>query len=118
MQFTAQEEYSLRCLLRIAQARFMTVPEIAEKEGISKAYAAKLVRLLREAGFVRSTRGQKGGYELAQEPEEVSVASVMQAIGGRLYSGGFCDRFSGDRDGCVRDVDCATVVLILGCWCF
>ncbi|MEZ5363321.1 MAG: Rrf2 family transcriptional regulator [Bryobacterales bacterium] len=68
MQFTSQEEYGLRCLLRLATAGddvSMTIPEIANAEGVSQAYAAKLLRALREGGLVVAERGQAGGYRLA-----------------------------------------------------
>src|SRR5947208_1215626 len=41
MKLTSQEEYGLRCLLRIARVRrSMTIPEISAEEGISVFYAA------------------------------------------------------------------------------
>ena len=44
----------------------LTLPQIAEREGISTANAGKLMWLLNKAGFVSSTRGTKGGYSLAR----------------------------------------------------
>ena len=51
MQLLAQEEYGLRCLIQVARQRGpdpLTIPEIAEREGISPEYAAKLMRALRQ----------------------------------------------------------------------
>jgi Rrf2 family protein len=109
MKLSAQEEYGLRCLLQIATepARFLTIPEIARREALSVAYVAKLMRVLRKAGFVRSVRGQRGGFELTAPPAEVNVGRVLDALGGRLYSETFCVDHSGDRRVCVRDVDCS-----------
>ena len=45
MKITAQEEYGLRCLMRLAQAdegQSVTIPEIATVEGLSAPYAAKI----------------------------------------------------------------------------
>ena len=56
MKLTANEEYGVRCLVRIAYAGFsgqgLTIPEISTAEGVSPAYAAKILRVLRKGGFV------------------------------------------------------------------
>ncbi len=109
MKLTSQEEYGLRCLLQIASApeQFLTIPEVARREGLSTAYVAKLMRLLRRAGFVRSVRGQNGGFELSLAASEVNVGAVLDTLGGRLYSESFCRAHSGDRGDCVHTVDCS-----------
>src|SRR2546427_9634173 len=76
MKLTSQEEYGLRCLLRIArqgQTGALTIPEISEAEGISSHYGAKLMRILRRGGFVTSARGQAGGYTPARPPGRIVV---------------------------------------------
>ncbi|MGH9608789.1 MAG: RrF2 family transcriptional regulator, partial [Bryobacteraceae bacterium] len=68
MKLTSHEEYGLRCLIRIGQQGSggrLTIPEIAGAEGISEAYAGKLLRILRLNGFVVAARGI-GGYALAR----------------------------------------------------
>ena len=57
MKITAQEEYGLRCLLRLARAgeeHALTIPEIAESEKLSPPYVAKLLSVLRQAGLITS----------------------------------------------------------------
>lgn len=109
MKLSAQEEYGLRCLLRIASepAHFLTAADIARREGLSPAYVAKLMRLLRRAGLVRSVRGQNGGFALASAPESTSVGVVLEALGGRIYPEGFCLSHCGEQRVCVRDRDCS-----------
>lgn len=109
MKLTSQEEYGLRCLLQIASApeRFLTIPEVARREGLSTAYVAKLMRILRRGGFVRSVRGQNGGFELAMAPVEINVGAVLDVLGGRLYSEAFCRSHSGERCVCVHSMDCS-----------
>ena len=46
MKITAQEEYGLRCLLRLAHVRdeqYLTIPEVAAAEQLSVPYVAKLL---------------------------------------------------------------------------
>src|SRR5262249_40415094 len=64
MKITAQEEYGLRCLLRLAKAaegQSLTLPEVATAEGLSVPYAAKLLSVLRHAGLIESVRRRSGG---------------------------------------------------------
>ena len=66
MKITAQEEYGIRILIRIARCADketgLSIPQISEAEGLTPHYAAKLTRQLRLGGFLKSTPGQKGGY--------------------------------------------------------
>jgi Rrf2 family protein len=110
MKLSAQEEYGLRCLLRVAGAgegQSVTIPEIGQAEALSIAYVAKLMRLLRRAKFVKSVRGQAGGYTLARRPADIPVAEVLAFLGGRLFEPGFCDQFTGLKRTCTHSVDCS-----------
>ena len=70
MKLNASEEYGLRCLLQLARQApgSLTIPEISQAEGITHHNVAKLLRILRQGGFVASARGQQGGYALAKPP--------------------------------------------------
>ena len=49
MKISSQEEYGLRCLLRLARGdeqSSLTIPEIAHAEGLSAPYVAKLLAVL------------------------------------------------------------------------
>jgi Rrf2 family protein len=110
MKLSAQEEYGLRCLLRVASAgegHSVTIPEIGHAEALSIAYVAKLMRVLRRGKFVKSVRGQTGGYTLARRPENIPISDVLALLGGRLFEPGFCDHFSGLKRSCVHSVDCS-----------
>ena len=110
MKLSSQEEFGLRCLLRIArqgEGGGLTIPEISEAEGISAAHAAKLMRLLRRGGFVTSARGQAGGYTLSRPPEKILIGEVLALLGGRLFDPAFCDTHSGVETVCTHTVDCS-----------
>jgi len=110
MKLSAQEEYGLRCLLRVASAgegESLTIPEIGRAEALSIAYVAKLMRILRRGKLVKSVRGQTGGYALARKAENIPVGEVLAALGGRLFEPGFCDQFPGLERLCTHSVDCS-----------
>ena len=110
MKITAQEEYGLRVLLRIArfgQTNGVSIPALSETEGLSAAYAGKLTRILRMAGYINSTPGNKGGYVLAKPASEININQVMKALGGSLYSKEFCGDYSGATKFCTNSIDCS-----------
>lgn len=110
MKFSSQEEYGLRCLLRLGrlgEGESLTLPEISRAEGISVAHAAKLMRILRRGGIVKSARGQAGGYTLAKPPQEVIVGEALAVLGGRLFDPAFCNVHTGTTDVCTNTVDCS-----------
>jgi Rrf2 family protein len=110
MKLSAQEEYGLRCLLQVARhdpEGSLTIPEIARLEGLSIAHVAKLMRLLRRGGFVKSVRGQAGGYKLARQPDQINVGEVLAWLGGRLFDPSFCSIHAGMAKLCTHSVDCS-----------
>ncbi len=111
MKLSANEEYGLRCLIRVAYAGFagrvLTIPEISQAEGVSPAYAAKILRELRKGGFVKATRGKEGGYALARPAEVIVIGHVIDALGGRLFESNFCSSHTGQVQTCTRSVDCS-----------
>jgi len=111
MKFSAQEEYGLRCLLRIAKfyavGKSFTIPEISRAEGISEHNAGKILRVLRIGGLLESSRGQIGGYTLTRPPEQISVGNILKVLGGRLFDDEFCNTHTGAMDICTNSIDCS-----------
>ena len=110
MKFSSQEEYGLRCLLRIARdghEKGLTIPEISQAEGITAANTAKLLRILRLGGFVGSSRGQIGGYSLARPADKILVGDVLNVLGGKLFDEQFCDTHTGIQQICTNTIDCS-----------
>lgn len=108
MKLSSNEEYGLRCLLRLAYAGHgLTIPELSQAEGVSAAYTAKLLRELRKGGFVTAVRGKEGGYALARPAAEIVIGDVMNALGGRLFESDFCESHAGSAAICTRSVDCS-----------
>lgn len=110
MKFSTQEEYGLRLLLRIAKSdspNGLTIPELSEVEGLSTANVAKILRILRLAGFVESARGQTGGYKLNQPADKILISDVLTSLGGKLYESNFCDLHAGIENICTNSIDCS-----------
>jgi Rrf2 family protein len=85
----------------------LSIPEISRAEGLSIPNVAKLMRILRMGGFVTSVRGQAGGYMLARPAEDITLSTVLETLGGRLFGSSFCERHSGLSPVCTHNTDCA-----------
>jgi Rrf2 family protein len=110
MKFSTQEEYGLRLLLRIGKNNSpngLTIPELSELEGLTEANAAKILRILRLAGFVESSRGQTGGYKLSRHANEILISDVLTSLGGKLYESSFCELHAGVENICTNTIDCS-----------
>ena|SRR5436190_947135 len=116
MKISAQEEYGLRCLVQLANlsgGESLTLPQIAELEGISTANAGKLMWLLNKAGFVNSTRGTKGGYYLSRPAGEIRLNEIIKVLDEEVLSA-HCESFTGVMEKCVHTGDCGIRPVIVG----
>jgi Rrf2 family protein len=113
MKVSAQEEYGLRCMLQLARRQKsgsvqpLSLTEMARSEGLTVAYVAKLVRRLRRSGLVLSVLGRSGGYTLSRSADEVALAEILAALGGKLYDPNYCSKYPGDQANCAHLTDCS-----------
>jgi len=110
MKITAQEEYGIRILIRIARCADesgLSIPQISEAEGLTAHYAAKLTRQLRLGGFLKSTPGQKGGYVLSKPSSQININQALKTLGGALFDKEFCATHIGALNLCTNSVDCS-----------
>ena len=122
MKLSSQEEYGMRCLVRLAHHpdALGTIHEIAKAEGLTPAYVAKLLGVLKRAGLVTASRGQKGGYALARPAAAIDLSEVIVALGGRLYSNKFCGEHAGSQalagasGRCAHDGNCSIRPVLVG----
>jgi Rrf2 family protein len=117
MRLSSQEEYGLRCLLRLARSEALepvNIQEIADAEGMTPEYVAKLMRVLREGNLVRSTRGAGGGYRLVRPAGDVTIWEALQVLGGEFFSETFCESHPGQLRDCIHTTDCSIRALWRG----
>ncbi len=82
---TAGVEYGLHCLLWLANSpeASLSSRDLAEFQGVSPSFLAKVFPKLEKAGIVLASEGVRGGYSLAKRPEAITVLEVVDAIEGR-----------------------------------
>ena len=77
---------------------------IAERQDISVKYLEQLMAILKTGGFIRSIRGAKGGYILADEPKKIKLDGVFKCLEGTSAAVDCLD----DKGSCSRASDCVT----------
>lgn len=114
MHITNLEEYGLRCFIQVAKNfernSSISASEIAQREGLSVDYVAKIMHIFKKASLIVSKRGQFGGFSLARDPEEISLAEVLSCLKSpkeKLLQENFCMAFRGEKDHCVHQCECS-----------
>jgi Rrf2 family protein len=87
MKLTARSEYALLALVYLARHEnegYISIDNIAKAQGIPPKFLEQLMLALKRAHFVHSTKGQHGGYTLAKEPRQITLAEVVRLFDGAL----------------------------------
>jgi Rrf2 family transcriptional regulator, cysteine metabolism repressor len=85
--FSTKAEYGVRVMAHLAKhdgERPISLATIADAEGLPLAYLEHLVQRLRKAELVESRRGAHGGYTLARDADEITMAEVVRALEGEI----------------------------------
>jgi Rrf2 family protein len=87
VKVSAKTEYACLAMLELA-ARFgsgepVRIRTIADEHGIPSRFLVQILLQLKGAGFVSSTRGASGGYQLVKPPQTISLGEVMAVIEGQ-----------------------------------
>ena len=79
--------YALRSLLYLVEQSAgapVQLARIAETQRIPPKYLELIMLDLKKAGLVRSTRGPRGGYVLARDPQEISFGEIVRILEGPI----------------------------------
>ena len=87
MKISTKGRYALRIMIDLAQhdeGEAIPLKEISERQGITLKYMEQIMPLLTRAGYVRSFRGNNGGYLLSKEPSDYTVGDILRTTEGPL----------------------------------
>src|SRR5262245_12675229 len=110
MMLTMKTKYALKALGQLAIAppgEPMLIADIAEREEIPRKFLEAILVELKQHGFVHSRKGRGGGYTLAKNPDNVTLASVIRVIDGPIAPVPCLSRTAYRRcDGCKDEATC------------
>ena len=87
MLISTKGRYALRVLIDMAEHQnqgYVTLKEIAARQGISEKYLEIIVKVLVKNGFMVGVRGKGGGYLLSVSPDECTAADILMLTEGTL----------------------------------
>ena len=87
MRITAKADYAIRATLELAAAEDgepVKGERIAEAQEIPLQFLEHILLELKHARLIQARRGAKGGYWLARDPAQITVADVIRAVEGPL----------------------------------
>ncbi len=87
MKLTSRSEYALLALVYLARRKtqsYVSVETIAEAQSIPQKFLEQIMLALKHAKYVKSVKGQHGGYCLAKPANQISLAEVIRLFDGAL----------------------------------
>ena len=86
IRLTKQTDYGIVLMSQIAASDTgrHTATDLAECTLLPLPMVSKILKKLTRGGLLASHRGAKGGYSLALEPRDISVASIIGALEGPI----------------------------------
>ncbi|MDY3618869.1 RrF2 family transcriptional regulator [Agathobaculum sp.] len=109
MKISTKGRYALRLMIDLAEhdtGGYVPLRDISKRQEISAKYLEQIVVQLSRAGFVRSTRGAQGGYQLAKPPSEYTVGDILRITEGSLAPVACLEH---EPLECVRAGECVTL---------
>ncbi|MDF2519537.1 MAG: transcriptional regulator, Rrf2 family [Clostridia bacterium] len=87
MRISTKGRYGLRAMVDLAVFSLgepLNLKSIAERQNVSDKYLEHIFSALKKAGLIKSIKGTQGGYILSDNPEQITVRSVVEALEGSL----------------------------------
>jgi len=113
MRISSWTEYSLIIALHLSRrakdagkAAHVAACDLAEAEQLPSDFVEQILLRLRRAGVVKSVRGARGGYYLANDPAQVSVYDVMTACDRQTFEVR-CDAHPIHSERCAPGANCS-----------
>jgi Rrf2 family protein len=87
LNISSKSKYGVGALLALAEfynSGLLQIKDIASRCDIPHQYLEQIFNRLGKTGIIKSTRGKKGGYELAKPPEQITVLHIVNALEGDI----------------------------------
>jgi len=87
MKLTSRAEYALLAMIYLARNdsdAYISVETIAQNQCIPHKFLEQILLVLKRARYLKSTKGQHGGYRLAKPANQITLAEIVRLIDGAL----------------------------------
>ena len=84
MKISTRVEFGIVALADIAihsvNDRTESSADVAARQGMSQKYLEQIIVGLRQGGFVKGHKGQRGGYKLSRPAEKIYISEILNAL--------------------------------------
>lgn len=87
MKLTSRSEYALLALVHLARQNpknLISVETIARAQNIPPKFLEQILLIMKRSHYLRSSKGQHGGYALAKPPAKITLAEIIRLFDGAL----------------------------------
>jgi len=86
LRVSAKADYAVRAAAELAAGEDGPIKgeALADAQDIPLQFLEHILLELKHAGIVRARRGARGGYWLAREPDDVTIADIIRAVEGPI----------------------------------
>ena len=80
-------KYAIQAMIRLAKEKDngpLVIGEISEREHIPKKFLESILLELKNAGYVNSRKGRRGGYYLIKDPDAINMADIHRIFDGAI----------------------------------
>ena len=87
LTITAKTQYGLYAMFELAEhygKDLVQIRDIVSRRKVPKNYLEQILNRLSKNGVIKSVRGNKGGYELAKNPEKITILDIIVALEGEI----------------------------------
>ncbi len=112
MKLSSRGHYGLQAMVYLAKSdldRPIPLRQIAADEFIPEQFLEQILADLRKSGLIRSVRGPKGGYLLADSPENIVVGDIIRVLEGSMNIVNCLEK--DDVNCCIKTNDCSTKIV-------
>lgn len=118
MRLSKRGEYALRALIDFGLAQelgrpLVRVAELVEKERLPVKFLEQILMQLRQAGYLDTKRGARGGFFLKKPMDEIRFGEVVRLVDGPLAPIGCVSVTAYERCSCPDEAHCGLRILML-----
>jgi len=87
LRVSTKGRYALRIMIDLAEnstGEYIPLKDVSARQGITIKYMEQIIPQLNKAGYLKSVRGNGGGYKLAKSPDEYIVGDILRVMEGSL----------------------------------
>lgn len=109
MRVSTKGRYALRIMVDLAEhnsGEYIRLKDISKRQKITLKYMEQIMPMLTRAGYVKSCRGNNGGYILAKRPEDYTAGDILRVTEGSIAP---VPCISEGTRQCERQEECTTI---------